>query len=82
MIKAETQNDMNEKTGINLQKALKSTILIVFLTVVFGALSYGFILLNASVLQLSLPGSLWCGLAMALAVGYYLLQRKPKDPAE
>lgn len=82
MIKTETTNVMDNKSGFNHLKILKSAGLIVLLTAIFGALSYGFIQLNAAFMQLSLPESLWCGLAMALAVGFYLLQRKPKPDAE
>ncbi len=79
MINTETENVMNENKGMKPKKMLKSALLIVILTVVFGAISYGFIKLNATVMHLSLPESFWCGLAMSLAVGYYILQKKPKN---
>ncbi len=62
---------------------LKSALLILMLTAIFGSISYAFIELNAAVMQLSVPESLWCGLAMSLAVVYYLFQkRKPTKEFE
>ncbi len=82
MINTETaEPTSNHEEKNSAKKWLKSALQIMLLTVIFGGLSYGFIQVNAAVMQLSLPESLWCGLAMALAVVYYLLQRKPESEA-
>ena len=68
--------ELNDNKSIST--ILHSAGVILILTVVFGGLSYALIKLNDSVMQLSIPESIWCGLAMALAVGYYLITNKGK----
>ncbi|WP_223788521.1 hypothetical protein [Marinicella meishanensis] len=73
---SDTQKPIESVPSGILKKALQSAALIVGLTILFGAISYAFIKINDVVWQWSLPESLWCGLAMALAVVYYLWQRR------
>ncbi len=75
-IKTPTLETKNHAQVLEPKRLLKSAMLIVLLTTIFGSLSYGFIQLNVSVMKLSVPESLWCGLAMSLAVVYYLFQRR------
>lgn len=63
---------------IKMVAMLKSALLILTLTMVFGLLSYLLIQVNNAVFQLSISESLWCGLAMALVTAYYLLQRNER----
>lgn len=62
-----------------VKKVVNSMLLIVTLTLIFGALSYALIQINNAVFQLSISESLWCGLAMALVTAYYFFQKAKKQ---
>ena len=72
----------NKETTAKSHQVINSILVIVTMTLVFGALSYALIQVNNAVFQLSVSESLWCGLAMALATGFYLVQRARKQPDE
>ncbi|MCX7554410.1 hypothetical protein OS175_11000 [Marinicella sp. S1101] len=84
---SELSTDNNQETNQETKQAnpekrhqvLNSALVIVTMTLVFGALSYALIQINNAVFQLSVSESLWCGLAMALATGFYLIQRARKQ---
>ncbi len=53
-----TLNPKDQTDGLDSKKLLKSAMLIMLLTAIFGTLSYAFIQLNAAMLKLSVPESL------------------------
>ena len=76
---AQDHDEIVNKSPSNFFQLLSSILTVVILSVVFGGLSYAFIEFNQSILQLPIPNSVWCGMAMVLAVLYYLIQRNSKN---
>lgn len=65
----------HDEQPTRLSELFNSFLLITTITLVFGALSYALIQINNAVFNLSIPESLWCGLAMSLVTAYYLWKR-------
>lgn len=77
-MKIEEATDAHYSNNAKTRAIFKSALLIVTLTVVFGALSYVLIQVNNAVFQLSISESMWCGLAMALVTAYYFVVKRKK----